>query len=112
MNRKTLLALGVASAFACSAASATTYLCYQDPSDVSFVSCAEIASDTLASSASVEFVPAPEPALMTYYLIEPGSEEIASADLWLQSEPMVVTYFYTFDSALDGSSAADYAGAD
>ena len=103
MKRKALLALGVTGALACGAASATTYLCYQDASDVSLVSCAEIPSDTLASSASAEFVPAPEPAFVTYYLIEPATENVAASDLGLESEPMVVTYFYAVDLAPDSA---------
>ncbi|HKA41467.1 MAG TPA: hypothetical protein VKF40_05695 [Burkholderiales bacterium] len=103
MKRKALLALGVTGALACGAASATTYLCYQNPSDVSLVSCAEIPSDALASSASAEFVPALEPAFVTYYLIEPATESLAAPDLGLQSEPMVVTYFYAIDSVPDSA---------
>jgi hypothetical protein len=72
MKRKTLLsALGVAGALACSAASATTYLCVQDPTDEYYMSCAEITSDALASSPLIEYAPASEPAFVTY-LIEPA----------------------------------------
>jgi len=130
-HKTTLLALGVAGAFACSAASATTFLCAQDESDVSFNSCVEITNEALASRPTIEFVPTLEPAFVTYYAIEPADElatvelwvvpqpelalysiepaadDIASADLWLYSEPMVVTYFYTFDSALEQSGDAD-----
>ena len=66
MKRKTLSALGVAGALACSAASATTYLCVQDPTDEYYMSCAEITSDALASSPSIEYAPASEPAFVTY----------------------------------------------
>ena len=110
MKRKTLIALGLAGAFACSAASATTYLCVQDPTDVSFLSCAEIMSDALASAA-IEYVPAAEPTFVTYYLmepsLEPASDQIAESDLWLRSEPMSVTYFYTFDPTFAESGGAD-----
>lgn len=64
MKRKTLWALGVAGAFACSAASATTYLCVQDSSDESYMSCAEITSDALASSPLIDYAPASESAFV------------------------------------------------
>ncbi len=78
MKRKTLLVVGVAGALACSAASATTYLCVQDPTDEYYLSCAELTSDALASSPLIEYSPASEPTFVTYYLTEPASEEVAS----------------------------------
>jgi hypothetical protein len=121
---KTILALGIAGAFGWSAASATTFLCVTDPSDISFKACAEVAPDAFGSSqpadslalsdpgfvkyssieyrddsASADFMIVPEQSLAAYDSLELASEEVASSDVWLYSDPMVVTYFYTFDSA-------------
>lgn len=79
MKRKTLLlAVGIAGALACSAVSATTYLCVQDPTDEYYMSCAELTSDALASSPLIEYSPASEPTFVAYYLTEPASEEVPS----------------------------------
>lgn len=78
MKRKTLLAVGMAGALGCSAVSATTYLCVQDPTDEYYMSCAELTSDALASSPLIKYAPASEPTFVAYYLTEPVSEEVPS----------------------------------
>jgi hypothetical protein len=72
---------------------------------LSYKSCSEIISDTIASGSSIIYAPS-EPAYITYYTVERATPEVA----WRQSEPATVTYYYSYDSALNNALAAEYAG--
>jgi hypothetical protein len=84
-------------------------LCETDPSDVSYKACVEIASVATASSPSMDLLLVSDPGFVTYSSIESRADDSESMELRTQWEP-VVTYFYSFDSALDGISAQQYSG--
>jgi len=94
MKRKTLLALGIAGAFACGTASAATFLCTQESPGSSSISCAEIPSDVLGSMTSAQDVWVPGPPFVTYYLVPTAQDEVALVEFWQESDPMVVTYYH------------------
>jgi hypothetical protein len=94
MKRKTLLALGIAGAFACSTASAATYLCTQESPGSSSISCAAIPPDVLGSMTSTQDVWVPSPPFVTYYLVPAGQDEVALVEFWQESDPALVTYYY------------------
>jgi hypothetical protein len=116
MKRHTLLALGVAGSLACSAATATTYLCTTDPSDVSYKACAEFDARSFVTMPSIGLLTEPssadifvvaEPAFVTRSSIESRADDALSSEFWtlpgtaVTYEPAVVTYHYGFDSAVD-----------
>ena len=81
MKRRTLLALAVAGVLGSSAASAATYVCQTDPSDVSFKACAEMTSDSISSTQYYVLMPEPArvavaPAPTTYYFVEPAAARV------------------------------------
>ena len=93
MKRKTLLALGIASAFGCSIASAETFLCTQESASSSSISCAAIPPDVLGSMTSTQDVWVPSPPFVTYYLVPTGQDEVALVEFWEESDPALVTYY-------------------
>src|SRR6185503_276026 len=92
MKRKTLIALGIASAFACGSASAGTFLCTQESPGSLSISCAEIPSGVLGTMTSAQDVWVPAPPFTTYYLAPAGQDEVALVEFWEESEPSLVTY--------------------
>jgi hypothetical protein len=94
MKRKTLLALGIAGAFACSTASAATFLCAQESPRSSSISCAEIPPDVLGTMTSAQDGWVPSPPFVTYYLVPAGQDEVALVEFWEESDPTVVTYYH------------------
>ena len=119
MKRKTLLALGIAAAFACGTSSAATFLCTQDRGDASSISCAEIPSEVLDSMASAEDTWVPSPPFVTYYLLPLNQDEVALMEV-RPSDPDLVAYFIEpagsfgtdLSSADRASSATDPSSAD
>jgi hypothetical protein len=119
MKRKTLLALGIAAAFASGASSAATFLCTQDRPAGSSISCAEIPSDVLDSMTSAEDTWVPSPPFVTYYLLPLNRDEAALMEVQ-PSDPDVMAYFieptgsFATDTSLAGraSSATDLSSAD
>ena len=119
MERKTLLALGIAAALASGTSSAATFLCTQDRPDGSSISCAEIPSDVLDSMTSAEDTWVPSPPFVTYYVLPLNRDEIALMQMQ-RSDPDVVAYFIepagsvATDTSLAGqaSSATDLSAAD
>lgn len=117
MKRKTFLALAVVGVVGSSAASAGTYLCQTDPSDVSFKSCIEVAYEARTGT-NVMLVPA-LPAVSTSSVDQVreqiGRERNASlhgaipgpvittydySGVWPETEPSITRYqYYTLDSA-------------
>jgi hypothetical protein len=94
MKRKSLLALGIAGAFACGSASAGTFLCTQESPGSSSISCAEIPANVLGSMTSAQDVWVPSPPFVTYYLVPTGQDEVALLEFWEESDPVLVTYYY------------------
>ena len=94
MKRKTLLALGIATAFAYGTASAETFLCTQESPGSSSISCAAIPPDVLGSMTSTQDVWVPSAPFVTYYLVPTGQDEVALVEFWEESDPALVTYYY------------------
>ena len=110
MKRKTLLTLGIAGAFACSTASAATFLCTQsEPNAESTFSCAEIPPGVLGSMTSGEDLPLQSSPPVTYYLVPSDQDDLALLEFAEPSDPSLTAYYFIQPT---GSGEANLSSAD
>ena len=91
MKRTTLTALGIAGALVCGSSSAATFLCTQNQSNGSTVSCAEVPSEVLGSMTSGEDAQTLATPSVTYYLVPLDPDQVAVLEPFNNESPAYST---------------------